>query len=664
MQTVRERWITLGSAVALFAVNAFICRELCSVEFTQHMESIAGSYMTISRYAMDHWGELTWWPLWFTGMPFTHVYQPGFHLTVAAMGTLFRQSPQHIYHLMCALAYCLGPVTLYWLCLRATGRRGYAFVVGLLYSLISPMCFLIPAVRGDVGSYFWARRYQILVHYGEGPHAAAVTMMPLVVLWVHRAATERRWQFIPVAAVGLAAVVLTNWPGAVGLSLALIAYVIARIGADEKLHWPTLVSLGAIAYLLACRWIPPSVIASVQRNAQESDATTLGVWRFAVLLGLLVFLVALQSKLRADPWLRFFLNFSVLTGAIVLANGWARIRLLPQPNRLEEEMELAVIGLGVYLAALVWDRSAKPLRVALVAGLVLFSARQISVYRNYAREQTQSIEIEKTTEYQTAKWFEANMHGARVFAPGSISLWMNLFTEVPQVVGCCDQGVPSVMHRIAMYTIYSDENAGPRAAEVSLAWLKAYGASAIGMVGAQSREVFKPYQHPAKFDGVLRELWRNGDDVIYEVPRRSASLAHVIRPDDVVSRAPVHGLDTEPLARYVAALDDPAQPIAAMRWLSPHRARIEAELRAGQLVSVQVSYDHGWRALVNGVRRRIRADKLGLMVIAPQCTGACAIDLIYDGGAEATWAAAMQAIGFLLLIGWTVSASFSVNTKG
>jgi hypothetical protein len=623
------------------------------------MESIEGSYMTISRYAMDHWGDLTWWPLWFTGMPFTHVYQPGFHLTVAAMATLFRQSPQHIYHLMCALAYCCGPVMLYWLCLQTTGRRGYAFVVGLLYSLISPMCFLIPAVRGDVGSYFWPRRYQILVHYGEGPHAAAVTMMPLVILWVHRAAAERRWQFIPLAAVGLAALVLTNWPGAVGLSLALAAYVLSRIGAEQKLHWPTLAGLAAVAYLLACLWIPPSVIASVQRNAQQSDATALGVSRFAVLLIILLLLGFLQLRLSADPWLRFFLNFSVLTGAIVLANGWAHLRLLPQPNRFEEEMEVAVIGLGVYLAALVWDRSATPLRMALVAGLVLFSARQIHVYRNYAREQTQSIEIEKTTEYQTAKWFEANMHGARVFAPGSISLWMNMFSEVPQVMGCCDQGVPGIMHRIAMYAIYSDENAGPRAAEVSLAWLKAYGASAIGMVGVKSREVFKPYQHPAKFNGILRELWRDGGDVIYEVPQRSASLAHVIRPDDVVSRAPIHGLDIDPLARYIAALDNSALPAAGMRWLTPHRARIDAELRDGQLVSVQVSYDPGWRALVNGVRRRIRADKLDLMVIAPQCTGTCAIDLIYDGGAEAIWAAATQAIGFLLLIGWTVLASYT-----
>ncbi len=144
--------------------------------------------------------------------------------------------------------------------------------------------------------------------------------------------------------------------------------------------------------------------------------------------------------------------------------------------------------------------------------------------------------------------------------------------------------------------------------------------------------------------------------MIYEVPQRSASLAHVIRPDDVVSRAPLHGLDTEPLARYIAALDDPALPVAGMRWLNPHHARIEAELRAGQIISVQVSYDPGWRALVNGGARRIRADVLGLMVIEPACTGACAIDLVYDGGAEASWAAAGQAIGFLWLLGWTVRA--------
>ena len=59
-------------------------------------------------------------------------------------------------------------------------------------------------------------------------------------------------------------------------------------------------------------------------------------------------------------------------------------------------------------------------------------------------------------------------------------------------------------------------------------------------------------------------LWREGDDVNYQVspPRDDApqSFAQVIHADQLVRRAPVDGLDVEPLRPYVAALEDPSLP--------------------------------------------------------------------------------------------------------
>ena len=129
---------------------------------------------------------------------------------------------------------------------------------------------------------------------------------------------------------------------------------------------------------------------------------------------------------------------------------------------------------------------------------------------------------------------------------------MNMFTDVPQMNGCCDQGIPNQEYRIAIYTIYTGQNAGARDAEISLLWLRAYGANAIGMTGPNSTEFFKPYWNWKKFDGVLPELWRQGENVIYRVPRKSTDPVRVIPKSAVTPRAPENGLVVEPIQPFVS----------------------------------------------------------------------------------------------------------------
>jgi hypothetical protein len=310
-------------------------------------------------------------------------------------------------------------------------------------------------------------------------------------------------------------------------------------------------------------------------------------------------------------------------------------------------MEMAVIATVLFLLRSVPGRVAAPV----VAALCLV---QVFTYHRYAASQTRPVDIRATVEYRMAKWFEDHIDGRRVFAPGSVAVWMNAFVDTPQLIGCCGQSVPSFEQSIAGFTIYSDLNAGNRDAEVSLLWLKAYGVSAIGVTGPRSTEFYKPYAHPHKFDGALPELWRDGDDVVYNVPGRSASLAHVILPEQEIRRVPVNGLDVDPLRLYVAALDDPALPVAEMQWVNSHHIRISAPITPPQEISVQMSYVPGWRASANGVRAAVHADAIGQVVIEPRCNGPCTIDLAYEGVPEARWLRIAQIIGALAAIVWTI----------
>ena len=658
LKRIRPGLRTSFAVAILIAINAYVARDLFTAEFIHQMGSVEGSFIAISRWMIEHWGDLKWFPLWFTGMPFLKIYQPGFHALVAGAAAVFHWTPQHAYHVVNALVYCLQPVTLFWLCYRITNSRGYGFAAAVFYSLLSPSAFLSTVIRDDLGGLWFARRYQTLVHYGEGPHNLALLLIPLAILFLHQSAVERRRAYLPLACLTMATIGASNWPGTIGLAMAVAAYAISRIGAKPKLHWGLLAAAGVIAYLIACRWIPPSVVLSVPANAQQSDGTNL---RGATLLYLGPALLALTAmhllfeRFHIDRWFRFFLYFAIFSGAVSLGNYWFGFSLLPQPHRFHVEMEIGVTGAVVYLAWLAYRRSPGWARACAIAALAALSLWQIHVYRVYAHGQTLPEDIAQTLEYRMSKWFDEHMPGARVFAPGSVSIWMNTFVDVPQVVGCCDQGVPTFQHRLAYFIIYTGHNSGDKYVPASLLWLKAYGAQAVGIGGAHGKEFFKAFARPEAFRGVLPEIWREGDDAIYQVPTPQPSLAHVLEPSQLINRPPVHGLDTDPLVPYVAAIERTDAPQASFHWVNQHQARIEADVRRGQVLSVQVTYDPGWRASVNGVRKPVRPDGIGMMVVEPGCDAKCVVDLDWSGGREARWAARVQVLGLILCLAWPLA---------
>jgi hypothetical protein len=651
-------------AVSLFLLNAYICRGLFGLEFSSRMESIESSYISISRWAMDNWRDLTWFPLWYGGMPFHRVYQPGLHLSVAGFAQLMDWTAPHAFHFLTAMAYCAAPVTLFWLAYSTTGNRAFGFVAGVLYSLISPACFLEPLVRQDVGGLLLPRRYQILVHYGEGPHFAAVALIPLVILAIHGAVTSRRRIFVFLAPAAVAAVLLTNWPGSVGLTMAIAAYLLSRLFAKPAIRLRALLGIAAVAYLLAIVWIPPSILRAVFDNAQQSDASYFGT---AQLLPALLLLVAVATllwlfqRLRIEPWARFFVFFTLITGAVAMGRWWFGWRLVPQPNRFEVEFDMALTGALAYFLVAGFRKLPRRAQIVVVGAGLLCAVVQTRHYRRYAKEVTRPIDITQTIEYRMAKWFDGHMNGARVFAPGSVSLWMNLFTDSPQLAGCCDQGVPHTGYRIANYTVYIGQGMGAQEAPGSLLWLRAYGVRAIGVSGPESTEAYRPFRNPKKFEGLLPVLWRDGDNVVYRIPAKAADPVRVIPRSAVATRTPVTGMDVQPLEPLVQALEDESLPSANFRWLNRHEALVDAQTAPGQVIFLQISHDSGWRAEQDGAPRPIFRDALGMMYIEPARAGRTQLHLIYDGGPEAKIAWLLFAAGLLLWATLVARASRPVS---
>ncbi len=638
--------------LALFAVNAYICQPLFWVDITKQTGSIEAAFISFSRWLADH-ADWQWCPMWVNGTPVRQVYNPGLVVLVAELSRLVHWTPPHAYHFLTAVVYCLGPVTLFWLCYRATHRLAFALLAGIFYSLLSPSTFLFSAFRADVGGWLRAKRFQTLVVYGEGPHLTALMLLPLVIWLLDEAACTRKWSSLLTAPVALAALVLTNWTGTTGLSFAIGAYCLSKLGAENggsrPVHWPTLAGIGAAAYLLGAPWIPPSLIRSAQASTATMDvAMPLGSRILSVLaLGLAAAgLHFWFSSRRTNSWVRFFIYFACISWVVVAGRMWFGLALVPIGTRFHLEMEMALAGVLAYAVLNLAKRLPRGSQAAALGLLAIACVAQVRHYRQYARSISQPIDFPTTVEYKMAHWFAANMNGRRVFAPGTVSYWMNLYSDVPQFFGCCDQSVRYIEVPIAAYLIYAGE-----AGETATTWLKAFGVAAVGVAATGSSQLGQPFLNPRKFEGVLPEAWRDGQSVVYWVPGETGSLAHVVNRSVIISRPPRDGLDVGPLLPLVAGLDHSGRP-AELRWLNSHEAEITAQTGTGDILFVQETYDPAWHATESGRDLRIAPDALGLMVIEPGREGPHAIRMRYTHSREDVLARIAQILGVLLLMVW------------
>ncbi len=651
-------WRALAGAGALLALNALICRELFFTEYTKHLGSIEAAFIAIGRYMLEHPFEFGWFPLWYCGIPYQNAYPPLMHTLVAAAAWVSGASPALAYHAVTAFMYCLGPVTVFLLALKFSGRLSVGFPAGLAYSLISPSIPFVEPARLWEQITWNPVRLDSLVVYGDSPHISSLTLLPLALLALHRALQRRTPGSIYLAAAALAAVVMTNWLGAFALAVAVLSYLLAR---SNEPTWGRTVALaccvGGIAYALAAPWIPPSTISALSYGAQHLVGRypmTLAHLGYAALAALAAVLLRRFCRRRQASLFASFSAFLLLFfGTLVLFADWLGVFLMPQAFRYRHELEMALCLLGAFACVRLADRLPRLGKGLLACAAAAAALLQFGGLRSRARELIQPIDMTQTVEYRAPVWLRENLPDARVFITGSTQFWLNAFTDNPQIGGGVDQGIVNRQIPIVRYGIPYTENDG----ENTAMWLRLYGAQAVVVSGPDGRDFYKhDWRDPAKFEGVLPELWRDRGDVIYAVPQRSSSLAHVILPEHMVERPPLNNFDLEPVRPLADALEDASLPLASFVWQSPDRALIAADLAGGRLLFVQIAYHPGWRAAVRGEPRAIRKDGLGFMVIEPRCQGPCAVTLTYDGGLEMRLAKLLSALTALGGLVWVFRA--------
>jgi hypothetical protein len=356
----RRRQIAWLSA-ALFTLNAAIAWRMFHVEYLSQTGTGVGAIIAYARYARDYWPDLGWCRFWYVGLPLRNAYVPGAPLAAAILSGFAHISAGRAFYIVMAFMYCLGPVTLFWMALRLTRSASWSFYAGLMYSLISPSAFLVPEIYRDLGGYFRDQRLHVMAGYADNQNVAALTLLPLAILALDVALEKRRPIYFVAAAVALAAGPLTDWPGAIAITFAVLAYGLAQPGAGWLRRWASIAAIGALGYCLAVTWIPPSTVITTQADTQGFVAANRFtphhlIYAAALAAGVWV-LLRLTAAVGAPRYLRFFLLFFFFMAALTLGWYWLGVTLLAQPHRFHLASAPADTGHRYYADERVQDRA-------------------------------------------------------------------------------------------------------------------------------------------------------------------------------------------------------------------------------------------------------------------------------------------------------------------
>ena len=670
----------------LFALNLLIAWRLFTQEYTNRCDSIEPFFYALAAAIKVNPLHPVWWPSWNGGMPFRYTYQPLLHHIVAALSFFTGWTTARAFHAALALFYAAGPTTLYLFVLRFSQSFRTALTAALLYSLWSPSTWLILPITVDTGGAFhavlqfgkqypdgWhglfdtgglfnARRLRTAVTYGDGPCVAGLTLVPLALLLIHRATQKRSTPAIFIASLALIAVPLTNIPAALTLAMAILAYLLSAEPAERLPRLFTCFLCATLGFALVAPLIPPSSLLLTARNTQWMDPQ--GQLTAVKLLWIAIGLLTLTAisftlrRLRLSPFARFSTLFLLITATVVLGKAWLNISVLAQPIRFHLALEMAIALCLAAATARIHIRNHR-VRIAMAALLTVAIAGQITNYRLYARKIVKHEPIWNRSEYKIAQWMDRNAHGNRVWVPGSVSFWFNALTTTPQLTGCCDQNLLFKTPRIATYEMGTDDGAGTRAGQLSIAWMQAMGVKYVALSDPRSTEFYGVTHHPAKFTGLLPQIWHDDtDDAIYEIPGPPGSLAHWIAPSEAVTQMPVNGVEIAPMLPCVAAVSYPTRPQAHMSWQSTERAVIQGTPEQGNLLSVQIPYHFGWRAESNtGTPIPIHQDGLGFLLLNPNCQGPCTVTLVFSGGMES------KALLALTVCSWLTATALLIHNR-
>ncbi|MGA3200987.1 MAG: hypothetical protein ABSF12_00680 [Bryobacteraceae bacterium] len=643
-------WVDAGTALLLFLLNLLIVGPFLRLDFSSepwNNDYIHIGYARIFRDATSAWN-----PLAFGGAPLHYQYPPMLMWLMVAMPV---HSLGRAYHLVAGIGYALVPVALFILTRQLFGIRWLAAFAAIAYSLLPSPAYVFGMWRGIAQRYHlapWGFITQVV--YCETAHTWAVsfTLLTLAAAW------RNHWK---TASLCMAAVLLLNWAGVVGLGLALLALAVAR--ARDLGVWGSLKQVTAaagVAYGISAFWMNPGffytthLLNRIELRSESPSAPwsprTLGVIAMA---GAILFGLVLWPRINGAVAL--VLALLAATGTVVLSSSWLGYRLLPLPNRYMLEFSAAIaLGLGalIFAAGALFGLKRRVIAAALAGAIGLCISAPF--LRNAWSIGPHSMDPDTAAVFPAADWLRRHAGNGRALVAGELESTLGLWTDIPQIAGGGRQGTSNYLVMAAHREI--TVGCGDASGRIAELWMRALNIGHVVVHGPESKEYFHWFVQPERFTR-LAKVWDNHEgDAIYELPGLEPAVVVDLKELDRLGPL-TSTADTAFLDRYVAWAR--GKRPARIHWDTSGRAEIEAEVGADEAVLVKEDYDPGWYASTG----KIAPDPIGFLLIRGT-QGVERFTARFGASWDVWLGRAITAITLLLLLVrvplWVVGASAAV----
>jgi hypothetical protein len=609
----------------IFLMTVTLIRPLFKIKYTALWYSIESTFIADGRFLGDHWPHPLWQPLWYCGTRFDYIYPPALRYGTAALARMLPILPVRAYHLYIAFFYCLGIAGVYLFARVVTKSRGGAWLSALGTLLVSPSFLFFRDVRMDAW-HLAPQRLSALVRYGEGPHVSSLAILPFALLCTFLALERRRPALLALAALCCALVVLHNFYGATALAI-LFPILVWSIWVTHQDHrvWFRAVGIVALACGLTAFWLVPSYFRITLRNMQFVSSPGNSWSRLIAVAAVVAFGFFSFRWARGRRELAYPVFIGGSTWAfvlVVIGKYYFNFRVIGEAARLMPELDFVLILFSVECVRKLWTRDlpGPHYRFALsvwtksAAVVVIAASFAPSVdYLRHAREiYVAEGDYRQRVEYRVTDWIARNLPGSRCLAIGSIRFWYDAWNDLPQMGGGSEQGLINLLVPQAYYFVTHSQDV-----QSSIDWMQALGVDAVIVSDKQSQEVYHDFANPQVFEGVLPQIYNDHlGNAIYKVPRRYAGLARVVDTRRMQSFEPIRSvLEVAPLRSYVDAVEHGPDASASAQWDGTDVMNVHANLRAGQSILLQETYDPGWRAYGGGRALRVHPNPVGFMWI-------------------------------------------------
>jgi hypothetical protein len=607
-----KRLALVLDCLLLAAITAWMIQPLFTLKYMDRWISMEATYIGDVRFLAEHWPHPRWQPGWYAGARFDYFFPPLIRYAGAATARTFHLLPAQAYHLCCAFFYCLGIASVYLLLRACRQSRIVAWLGALFTLLLSPVLIFIP--RLSVGDWHRApQRIVLLTQWGEGPHGAALAMIPLALACAFLAFERRRPAAMAGAAFFSAAVLSSDYNGAAALLLFFATLVWSFwITHQDRSVFARAAAIVVLTWALTAFWLVPSTLRVTLENLRlvAQPSTTWSIWIFlAVICG---YLLVTDRWARACPervWQVFISGCLALFGFYVLADEYGSFRIAGDPSRLVPEFDLVLVLAAVTLLRRPSSRAARVATAGIAMAVLASAAPYVRRHKCFFPRDAQ---FEQRPEFQIQDWVRKNLPDARTFVAGSVRLGYDTWHDLAQLGGGSDLGINNALPVTAQWQVLLGDNA-----DMSVEWLRCLGVDAVVVNGKESRELYHDFHFPDKFAGKLPVLFDNRQgDVVFAVPRRAQGIGRVVKRARIDAIQPFgRYTDLDSLRGYANTVED--GDAAAVTWMSSDEFLVHAAVDPGESVLIQESWDPAWQATSAGREVPLRRDAMGFMLADP-----------------------------------------------